>query len=792
MSNLDFLPLTKNLTYRNVQPKDYQLFELKPTTFFSPFGSIKVTKLLSNTNTQNNITNNNFQIYNQNINIFTPTTNLYPQKKTLVLDLDETLVHSSMTPFTKPSDISITINVKGKNYNVYVLKRPYLEHFLMEMSYIYEIIVFTASLKEYAEPLMKRLDKHKVIKCVLNREHCLFEQGNYFKDLKVINRDIKDLIIIDNNPVSYFYNKENGVPILSWFNDPKDNELIKLIPLLKFLSRVNDVRPIINQIVIKKNDQEDELNYKLIDKMINDYNKFNSFRENYNNNYNSNFNNDTNRNNLNDKLFNFINNHNQNIKYYNIEQNINNNNEEKDNNNKTINNNIIKKIYIKKLNIDTFKPNILTGKNKEKEKANININNILYKQKDINNTSNNNINNKTNNNFNINKIGKINNINGVDNNEKKAYRIDICNMFKNNYNLKIINKENESNNIGNNMNKMQRNNNYLIKKNNSNNNLNKEIIRKDYKNVNLTPNQTDKKVIIFSHSSNNFLSGKPEKNQVEKLNATQNININSLNNIYKNNYRTPIKNTNLYSNSIFKKMNEKEKENFNILPNGQKVTNDKSNKNNPEDINEIEKPKVMKIPNDKSDSKRKIILTSNDKDKNHNYFPNKSFDENYAPKKTERSPMMKRMNYKIMSRGYNYRPETQNTLINNIMNCYKKNSNKNADNGIMSKKRINIKINNKINDDGKIMHKNLKTEIDISKDKRINTIKNIEVIKSPRKEKLSRSPDVNNKIKIKDNNYTNFNGINKKKLNNVKVKKKDKGSPFDKQEYLQEKIHINN
>ena len=70
------------------------------------------------------------------------------------------------------------------------------------------------------------------------------------KDLGVINRDIKDLIIIDNNAISYAMNKENGIPILSWYDDPNDNELIKLIPLMKYLASVNDVRPIINKIVI--------------------------------------------------------------------------------------------------------------------------------------------------------------------------------------------------------------------------------------------------------------------------------------------------------------------------------------------------------------------------------------------------------------------------------------------------------------------------------------------------------------------------------------------------------------
>ena len=213
------LSLNKNVTYRNILPKNFQNLESK--NIFSP---IKVIKLPPNSNIQNIITNNNLQILNQNINIF-PQTNLNLSninKKTLVLDLDETLVHSSMDPIPN-SDLTLKINVNGQNYNIHVLIRPYFEKFLLEMSYLYEIIIFTASLAEYAEALINIIDKQKIIKHILNRQHCRFCEGAYIKDLGVINRDIKDLIIIDNNAISYAMNKENGIPILSWYDDPNDN-----------------------------------------------------------------------------------------------------------------------------------------------------------------------------------------------------------------------------------------------------------------------------------------------------------------------------------------------------------------------------------------------------------------------------------------------------------------------------------------------------------------------------------------------------------------------------------------
>ncbi len=75
----------------------------------------------------------------------------------MVLDLDETLVHSSFKPPEKP-DIVLPVEIEGKTNYVYVLVRPGAISFLEELADYYELVIFTASLSKYADPLMKMLD----------------------------------------------------------------------------------------------------------------------------------------------------------------------------------------------------------------------------------------------------------------------------------------------------------------------------------------------------------------------------------------------------------------------------------------------------------------------------------------------------------------------------------------------------------------------------------------------------------------------------------------------------------
>ena len=60
-----------------------------------------------------------------------------------------------------------------------------------------------------------------------------------------VGRPMKDLIIIDNSPTSYMFQPENGMPILSWYDDKSDNKLLELIPVLKAMSEVPDIRTVL-------------------------------------------------------------------------------------------------------------------------------------------------------------------------------------------------------------------------------------------------------------------------------------------------------------------------------------------------------------------------------------------------------------------------------------------------------------------------------------------------------------------------------------------------------------------
>lgn len=84
-------------------------------------------------------------------------------KKTLVLDLDETLVHSSFKPISDP-DYIIPVEIEGRVVDVYVLKRPFMDEFMDAIADRFEIVVFTASLSKYADPLLDLLDPKQVIR----------------------------------------------------------------------------------------------------------------------------------------------------------------------------------------------------------------------------------------------------------------------------------------------------------------------------------------------------------------------------------------------------------------------------------------------------------------------------------------------------------------------------------------------------------------------------------------------------------------------------------------------------
>ena len=158
---------------------------------------------------------------------------------TLVVDLDETLVH-----YIEEED------------RAYVQVRPYADYFLTEMGKYFEIVIFTAAAEDYADIVLNELDKNNAINYKLYRKHTEQINGIFIKDLTKLGRDINKVIIIDNNKDNFSLQPENGLHICSFIGDQNDDELYSLSEdLMKIVnSKKNDIRPIIKEIdgIMKK------------------------------------------------------------------------------------------------------------------------------------------------------------------------------------------------------------------------------------------------------------------------------------------------------------------------------------------------------------------------------------------------------------------------------------------------------------------------------------------------------------------------------------------------------------
>ncbi len=114
----------------------------------------------------------------------------------------------------------------------------------------FEVIVFTASLAKYADPLMDLLDKGGVVRWRLFRESCYPYEGNYVKDLTCLGRELRHTIIVDNSPHSYIFQPFNAVPVRNFIDDMSERDLLDLLPQLAQIADADDVTTVIAELYL--------------------------------------------------------------------------------------------------------------------------------------------------------------------------------------------------------------------------------------------------------------------------------------------------------------------------------------------------------------------------------------------------------------------------------------------------------------------------------------------------------------------------------------------------------------
>ncbi|KAG7396073.1 Mitochondrial import inner membrane translocase subunit TIM50 [Phytophthora boehmeriae] len=156
-----------------------------------------------------------------------------PPVPVLVLDLEDTLVHSEWS----------------RKHGWRHAKRPGVDEFLETLCQYYEIVIFSQNYG--AEEIVQKLDPKQCALHVLSRDATRYLNGAHVKDLSNLNRDLRQVVILDDDPAAYQLQPENAIPIKPFTNgrDRDDHELKDLIPFLKALAseRVPDFRSVIGE-----------------------------------------------------------------------------------------------------------------------------------------------------------------------------------------------------------------------------------------------------------------------------------------------------------------------------------------------------------------------------------------------------------------------------------------------------------------------------------------------------------------------------------------------------------------
>lgn len=149
-----------------------------------------------------------------------------------------------------PPAFILPLIMHRERVNFLVRKRPHVDFFLQEVAQWYDLVIYTASLELYGSAVCDMLEKDSKVsfKGRYFRQDCIQEGlQNYTKDLRAVNQDLANTLIIDNSPNAYRYFPDNAIHIHSFVGEADDDHLLRLLPMLDCLRFCSDVRHILSR-----------------------------------------------------------------------------------------------------------------------------------------------------------------------------------------------------------------------------------------------------------------------------------------------------------------------------------------------------------------------------------------------------------------------------------------------------------------------------------------------------------------------------------------------------------------
>jgi len=115
---------------------------------------------------------------------------------------------------------------------------------LIEARKYFEVVAFTASVKNYGEAILNYLDpENELFDHRFYRDSCVYYNSTYVKDLRIFEGEkMEDLILVDNAVYSMSFQLDNGIPIIPFYDDKEDDQLEKLMSFMPILHKEKDVR----------------------------------------------------------------------------------------------------------------------------------------------------------------------------------------------------------------------------------------------------------------------------------------------------------------------------------------------------------------------------------------------------------------------------------------------------------------------------------------------------------------------------------------------------------------------